>query len=163
MNCKNLRIRSKNYKKYFYCVVNKCVVDATCCYCCKEKEYKATTQIKRTQIKKKTHKVSKMAKACDISQKTKEIVWERDGHMCIFCGNPVPVSCANSHYIPRSQGGLGIEQNIVTACSKCHHEQDNGLNTEYYDLKAQRYLQAHYGDLSKVNLIYTKYKTKEGE
>ena len=35
MNCKNLRIRSKNYKKYFYCTANKCVVDATSCYCCK--------------------------------------------------------------------------------------------------------------------------------
>lgn len=157
MNCKNLRIRSKNYKKYFYCVVNNCVVDATCCYCCKEKEYKAITPIKKTQLKKKTHKVSKMAKSCDISQETKEVVWERDNHKCIFCGKHVPVGCANSHYIPRSQGGLGIEQNIVTACPECHHEQDNGLNTEYYELKTKRYLQAHYGDLLEINLIYKKY------
>lgn len=157
MNCKNLRIRSKNYKKYFYCVVNNCVVDATCCYCCKEKEYKAITPIKKTQLKKKTHKVSKMAKACDISQETKEVVWERDNHKCIFCGKHVPVGCANSHYIPRSQGGLGIEQNIVTACPECHHEQDNGLNTEYYELKTKRYLQSHYGDLLEINLIYKKY------
>lgn len=157
MNCKNLRIRSKNYKKYFFCVVNNCVVDATCCYCCKEKEYKAITPIKKTQLKKKTHKVSKMAKACDISQETKEVVWERDNHKCIFCGKHVPVSCANSHYIPRSHGGLGIEQNIVTACPECHHEQDNGLNTEYYELKTKRYLQSHYGDLLETNLIYKKY------
>ena len=78
MNCKNLRIRSKNYKKYFYCTANKCVVDATTCYCCKMKEYQTTTPIKKTAIKKKTHKVSKMAKACDIPQKVKNEVWERE-------------------------------------------------------------------------------------
>lgn len=158
MNCKNLRIRSKNYKKYFYCVVNKCVVDATCCYCCKEKEYKATTQIKRTQIKKKTHKVSKMAKACDISQKTKEIVWERDGHMCIFCGKLLPWNYANAHFIPRSAGGLGIEENIFTACDNCHREQDNGLNTKVYTDKAENHLRACYGSNWNIeNLIYKKY------
>ena len=157
MNCKNLRIRSKNYKKYFYCVANKCIVDATTCYCCKEKEFKSATPIKKTPIKKKTHKVSKMAKACDISSTVKERVWERDGHKCIFCNREVPVTCANAHYIPRSLGGLGIEQNIVTACPLCHHEQDNGLNTKKYDEMARNYLESYYGDYWNIKkLIYKK-------
>ena len=41
-------------------------------------------------------------------------VWERDNHRCIFCGKLVPYNLANSHFIKRSQGGLGIEQNIMT-------------------------------------------------
>lgn len=46
---------------------------------------------------------SKRTKACEISQKVKEIVWNRDKHCCILCGEYVPKSCANAHYIKRSQ------------------------------------------------------------
>lgn len=161
MNCKNLRIRSKNYKKYFYCVANKCVVDATTCYCCKMKEYKTTTPIKRTAIEKKTHKVSKMAKACDVSQKVKNEVWERDNHRCIFCNTEVSVSCANAHVISRAHGGLGIVQNIVTACPKCHHELDNGKNRRLYLAQLVLYMQKLYGDNWRDNVIYNKWKEIE--
>ena len=46
---------------------------------------------------------SKRSKACEISQKVKEIVWERDNHKCISCGRYVPKTCANAHFIKRSQ------------------------------------------------------------
>ena len=155
MNCKYLSLRTKKNVKYVFCKCKKKDIDFQDCCNCVYKEYRKS---KISKMKKHTR-----TKYTNISKKVKIAVWNRDQHKCIFCGNPVPVSCANSHYIPRSQGGLGIEQNIVTACPKCHHEQDNGIDTEYYDIKAKRYLQAHYGDLSKINLIYTKYKTKEGE
>lgn len=81
-------------------------------------------------------KKSKRTKAVDIDIKIKKIVWERDGYKCIFCGKVVPLSCANAHYIKRSQGGLGIEENVFTACVNCHHEQDNG-KIQKYILKKQ--------------------------
>ena len=157
MNCKNLKIRTKNYKKYFYCVANKCVVDAATCYCCKMKEYKTTTPIKRSAIKKKTHKVSKMAKACDISQKVKNEVWERDNHQCIFCNINVPVSCANAHVISRAHGGLGVVQNIVTACPTCHHELDNGKFRAAYLKKLAEYITSLYGNNWQKDVVYTKW------
>ena len=46
---------------------------------------------------------SKRSKACEISQKVKEIVWNRDNHRCISCGRYVPKTCANAHFIKRSQ------------------------------------------------------------
>ncbi len=46
---------------------------------------------------------SKRSQACEISQKVKEIVWNRDNHKCILCGRYVPKTCANAHYIKRSQ------------------------------------------------------------
>lgn len=46
---------------------------------------------------------SKRSKACEISQKVKEIVWRRDKQKCIYCGIYVPKSCANAHFIKRSQ------------------------------------------------------------
>lgn len=53
---------------------------------------------------------SKRSKATDIPQKVKQAVWERDGGRCVVCGccrNVMP----NAHFISRSKGGLGIEEN----------------------------------------------------
>lgn len=158
MNCINLKIRTKNYKKYFYCIANKCVVDASTCYCCKQKEYKAVKPLKTTPIKKKTHKISKMAKACDISQRVKYEVWERDNHECIFCKINVPVSCANAHVVSRAHGGLGIVKNIVTACPKCHHELDNGKERKKYLTYLKAYMTRMYGADYFRNVIYSKWK-----
>ena len=47
--------------------------------------------------------MSKRSKACEISQKVKEIVWLRDDCKCIYCHTWVPMSCANAHFIKRSQ------------------------------------------------------------
>jgi len=47
--------------------------------------------------------MSKRSKACEISKKVKEIVWNRDNKKCICCGVYVPMSCANAHFIKRSQ------------------------------------------------------------
>lgn len=56
-----------------------------------------------------------------------------------------------------AHGGLGIEENIFTACEKCHNEQDNGLNTEKYDKEAEDYLKSKYPNWNKENLVYKKY------
>ena len=64
-------------------------------------------------IKKKT----KRAQACDIPIVVRDAVYSRDNKCCIICGSPN--AKANAHYIPRSHGGLGIEQNIVTLCLAC--------------------------------------------
>lgn len=157
MNCKYLKVRSKNYKKFFYCSLNKCEIDANCCYCCKNREYKEQKQLKRTALKRTTTKKSNMAKACEISPATKINVWDRDKHKCIFCGKAVHVSCACCHFVPRSAGGLGVEQNIFTACPGCHHEQDNGLNSKAYDAFAEKYLKSIYkGCWTKDKLIFRK-------
>lgn len=102
--------------------------------------------------------MSKRSKACDISQKTKEIVWNRDNQSCIICRKYVPKTYANAHYIKRSQGGLGIEQNIVTLCPYCHYEEDFGQNTKLYEQQIESYLKGKYGtSWDKSKLIYSKY------
>ncbi len=56
------------------------------------------------------------------------------------------------------QDGLGIEQNIFTACEDCHREQDNGKDTELYDKKAEDHLKGIYGaNWDKSKSIYKKY------
>lgn len=102
--------------------------------------------------------MSKRSKACEIPQKVKEKVWNRDNHQCIICGKYVPKTYANSHFIKRSQGGLGIEQNIVTLCPDCRFNEDFGQDTKLYKQKIENYLKAYYGENWNIeNLIYKKY------
>ena len=97
---------------------------------------------------------TKRAKACDISKAVKDRVWERDGHKCIVCGNYEAMP--NSHYIRRSQGGLGIEENIVTMCQQCHRMYDQGPERELIARYTERYLRRNYPDWNTEKLIYKK-------
>lgn len=97
---------------------------------------------------------SKRAKACDITKKVKDRVWERDGGKCIICGSYYAMP--NSHYIRRSRGGLGIEENIVTMCMDCHREYDQGSAREQIATYTERYLRSKYPNWNPQNLIYKK-------
>lgn len=99
---------------------------------------------------------SKRAKACDISKKVKDIVWERDGHRCIICGSRYAMP--NSHFIRRSQGGLGIEENIVTMCQRCHSMYDQGADRRAIEAYAEKYLRSKYPNWSREKLTYKKWE-----
>lgn len=97
---------------------------------------------------------SKRTKALEIPPEVKSAVYERDGGACIWCakqGQP------NAHYIPRSRGGLGIEQNILTLCWECHTEYDHTSNREYMREFFERYLKSKYPDWDEEKLFYKKY------
>ena len=99
---------------------------------------------------------SKRAKACDIRPSTKKKVWERDRQHCIICGNFQAMP--NAHFIPRSKGGLGIEQNIVTLCQQCHRDFDQTSKHDEYHAIIKDYLQGIYGgEWNEENLIYKKF------
>ena len=54
-------------------------------------------------------------------------------------------------------GGLGIEQNIVTLCPECHFKEDMGRDTKLYEQKIKTYLTSKYGELKVSDLIYKKF------
>lgn len=150
MNCVNCRVRSKNYKKYVYCLAKKSEISFDDCYCCGDKCCK-----KISKIKSKKHK---RTVATSISREVKLAVWHRDNGRCVFYGKVVGIECANAHFIPRSAGGLGVEKNVFTACLECHNEQDNGFNSKLYDKDVEMYLRGIYGENWDIkDLIYTKY------
>ena len=97
---------------------------------------------------------TKRAKACDIPKSVKKIVWERDGERCIICGNPEAMP--NSHYIRRSRGGLGVEQNIVSMCMCCHSMYDQGIDREAIATYTEKYLRSKYPNWNPDDLIYKK-------
>lgn len=105
---------------------------------------------------------SKRAKALAISQKTKRIVYDRDEGMCVVCGRP---GLPEAHYVPRSKGGLGIEQNIVTMCRACHRDMDQGNREVMESIRTivKDYLAAHYQGWSEEDLIYKKGEQTNGK
>lgn len=98
---------------------------------------------------------SKRSKACDISPAVKAEVRERDGGCCIICGSPN--GAPNAHYIPRSDGGLGIPQNVVTLCPVCHHDYDNGGKRQEYGAIIRNYLKGQYPGWDETKLRFDKW------
>jgi hypothetical protein len=121
---------------------------------CKDKHYKETKPMKKS-TKPMKNRSSKLAKACDIPQSVRKIVEARDKGLCVICGQ---VGIPNMHYIARSHGGLGIEQNIVCGCLKCHGEYDNGKYRKQHGEVIKRYLQSKYDNWNETDLIYRKWR-----
>lgn len=97
--------------------------------------------------------MQKRTKAVAITPQVRKRVEERDGYCCIFCGK---AGRGEAHLINRSQGGLGVEQNIVTVCRECHNGMDNGLLTQIYREKAEAYLRGIYPDWDREKYIFKK-------
>ena len=96
---------------------------------------------------------SRRSKKCDISQKVKKEVWERDKY-CIYCGSVV--ASPSCHFISRAKGGLGIPKNIVTMCFNCHYNYDMTDMRQHYKEYIRNYLMSKYPDWNEEDLIYRK-------
>lgn len=96
---------------------------------------------------------SKRTKALEIPPEVKEAVFERDNGACVWCGQRGE---PNAHYLPRSRGGLGIEENILTLCRGCHRKYDQSTDRRKMGAFFKKYLQSKYPEWDEKNLIYEK-------
>lgn len=74
---------------------------------------------------------------------------------CVWCGQPH--ARGEAHFVPRSQGGLGIEENLLTLCRLCHEKYDGADRLKMRPVLKQ-YLQSKYPDWDESKLIYHKYE-----
>lgn len=100
--------------------------------------------------------MNKRTKALQIPIKVKEKVWERDGGCCVWCGTTH--AAPEAHFLARSHGGLGIEENILTLCRGCHRMYDEGPREVRNEMTIYfiKYLKSKYPDWSADKLIYRK-------
>lgn len=100
----------------------------------------------------------KMTKATDIPQTVKIVVWARDNHQCVICGSSEGAPVA--HVVRRSQGGRGIEQNIVTLCHSCHRRYDEGpkQDREHIYVRLVDHLKGIYPDWTREDMVYKKWR-----
>lgn len=104
----------------------------------------------------------KDTKARDFDRNTKYAISKRDSiggwPCCVYCGAAAPSELAysNAHYIARSQGGLGIEQNGLTLCPICHKRYDQ--TNERFKMREffREYLRVRYENWSEDALVYRK-------
>jgi len=103
--------------------------------------------------------MNKRTKACAIPKEVKEKVYKRDNERCLICGRWVMPSLACAHFIGRAQGGLGIEENILTLCEGDHFMYDNGIiDREKYKQYFRDYLKSKYENWNEEDLVYDKWK-----
>lgn len=113
INCKDLKVRTKKYKKYYYCNRKKEEVDLKDCYNCNNKEYKKAKPIKKVSKKRKT-----------VSEETYDIVFKRCNGRCQICGTTENLSY--HHVLFRSERPDLIDdpRNGIMLCNEfandCH-------------------------------------------
>ena len=101
-------------------------------------------------------------KARAIPKAVKIRVAERDSidgwPCCVYCGRPSPdggIEWSNAHFISRAQGGLGIEENVLTLDPDCHRRFDQEIRDEMRGY-LREYLMDHYPGWKEENLYYHK-------
>lgn len=98
--------------------------------------------------------MSKISKACDISDKVRKQVLERDGYCSILSGKRENIQIA--HYISRARLGLGIPENLVCLTAQEHYDFDNGNKHKEIKTFIENYLKYHYPDWDEKKLVYKK-------
>lgn len=115
--------------------------------------------------------MAKYTKLLQFDKKTVQRIMERDGG-CIFCKMHFHMECNDwmalkikdpMHYINKSAGGLGIEENGAEGCRYHHGLMDNGnkgVRAEMLDLMRE-YLKGKYPGWDESKLRYNKYSYME--
>lgn len=114
------------------------------------------------------HKIHKRTKSCNFTQEVIQRVLQRD-RGCIFCNRGYRPGDINAydhtiydvmHYINKSQGGLGIEQNGACGCRYHHNLLDNGNQGIREDMLKifEKHLKNHYPNWDSDKLVYNKYE-----
>ena len=104
---------------------------------------------------------SRRAKACAITDPVRKSVYDRDNWECVLNGPDCEHTrmLTPAHVVAAAHNGLGIEENLVTACIPCHRIFDNGTKEErkaMYD-KAVAYLRTKCINYDKIPKVYSKY------
>lgn len=112
--------------------------------------------------------MNKSTRKLQFSAKTKKKIVYRDQGECIYCSQEYHMECTSSllyeikdimHYVNKSAGGLGIEENGAVGCRYHHTLLDNGnkgLRAEMLEI-FRDHLKSHYPDWDETKLRYQKY------
>ena len=106
--CKQLRIRQKQYNKYFYCCKSKTITYIDECKKCLKFEPRVNKPIKKVSNKRIT-----------VTEETYNKVMQRD-KCCQLCGTTL--NLVEHHIVYKSEDRKLINEptNLIVLCTKCH-------------------------------------------
>ena len=149
MNCKHLKIRSKKYKKYYYCSMLKQEINYNDCINCGYKEYK-----EYKPIKKRSYSLAKAEK-----ERFSIVVANLDN--CVICGK----KRANLHEVFYGTGKrqLSIKYGcVIPLCYQHHidiHDKGKGkILSTIWKVKTQEMFEKAYPNLSFRDIFGKNYK-----
>lgn len=143
MNCKHFKIRTKNYKKYYYCKLLKRETRFSLCRECDKKEYK-----RYNPIKKRTNKLSK-------NENNRFSIIYPDLTKCCVCGLKKGDfdSRINMYtWIEKNEVFEGayrltsIKEGMITPFCKYHHDMfhsDTKFNLKFKVMFQKKYMETH--------------------
>lgn len=111
-----------------------------------------------------------MARQTEFTAKARKAIHKRDQESCFFCrrGYHMENACRYGglqimHVVPRSQMGLGVEQNGVLGCIGHHGLMDNGNRGLRGEMQAmlEDYMQDMYPGWTREAVTYSKYGGKQ--
>lgn len=130
MKCKNIRIRSRKYQKYYYCMRKKQEIDISNCYNCSYKEYK--------QYRKMNQKSKKLRQLED----NRTSIITEDMEHCYLCQKMMKKHEVNKHEVFFGTGNriqsmkYGL---IVPLCNNCHTIDNLSVHNNYFtDIKLKQ-------------------------
>lgn len=115
----------------------------------------------------KRRRTARRSRKTEFSAKERKRIYSRD-RGCIFCRLGYAPGTAEDaygrsiletmHYLPRSQGGLGIAENAALGCKYHHMMLDNGSGGRRQEMRAlmAEYLRSCYPDWQEDKLYYAK-------
>jgi len=63
---------------------------------------------------------------------TNRALFARDGHLCLYCGQPFSArALTRDHIVPVSRGGGNTWSNVASACKGCNHRKNNRTPAEW--------------------------------
>jgi len=67
----------------------------------------------------------------DVPALTNAGLFQRDGYLCLYCGEELPVRLlTRDHVVPLSRGGEDSWENVVSSCRACNHRKADRLLDE---------------------------------
>ena len=96
---------------------------------------------------------SKRTRALEIPKKVKLIVYKRQEGKCLFCPSYITWNQCCCHVVSRAYSGLGIEQNIIGACNRCHMLMDSTERKTMIPI-AKDYLRSKYENWTEESVKY---------
>ena len=146
MNCKNRKIRSKKYQKYFYCVAKKKEINFDDCINCTEREYKSYKTI-----------INKSNKLNTMEKKRFSII-APDLLKCVICGKKRD----NLHEVFYGTGKRQLSMKyglVLPLCFNCHNKIHSDSNLSIlWKVRSQNIFEKTYPDLNFLEIFGKNYK-----
>lgn len=81
-------------------------------------EFQFETDFSKVRVRKYREKLAKAGEGSNDAAKFRQVVFERDGACCIYCGSEK--SLCLDHIYPVALGGRTVLENLATACKSCN-------------------------------------------